>query len=43
MSEKKAVIKNADIAEEIQQEAVDYATQALGKETLHHFKCTFCE
>ena len=31
MSEKKAVIKNADMSEEMQQEAVDYATQALEK------------
>ena len=31
MSEKKAVIKNADMSEEMQQEAVDCATQALEK------------
>ncbi|KAG5459535.1 MAG: flagellar outer dynein arm light chain 8 [Olpidium bornovanus] len=31
MSEKKAVIKNADMAEEKQQDAVDCATQALEK------------
>ena len=31
MSEKKAVIKNADMSEEMQQETVDCATQALEK------------
>ena len=31
MSEKKAVIKNADMSEEMQQEAVDCATQAMEK------------
>ena len=31
MSEKKAVIKNADMSEEMQQEAIDCATQALEK------------
>ena len=30
MSERKAVIKNADMAEEMQQEAVDIASQVLG-------------
>ena len=31
MSDKKAVIKNADMSEEMQQDAVDCATQALEK------------
>jgi hypothetical protein len=31
MSERKAVIKNADMSEEMQQDAVDCATQALEK------------
>lgn len=31
MSERKAVIKNADMGEEMQQDAVDCATQALEK------------
>ncbi|CAB3374034.1 Hypothetical predicted protein [Cloeon dipterum] len=31
MSDRKAVIKNADMAEEMQQDAVDCATQALEK------------
>lgn len=31
MSERKAVIKNADMSEEMQQDAVDIATQALEK------------
>ncbi|GAB6028607.1 Dynein light chain 2, cytoplasmic [Chamberlinius hualienensis] len=31
MSDRKAVIKNADMSEEMQQEAVDCATQALEK------------
>lgn len=31
MSERKAVIKNADMTEEMQQEAVDCATQAMEK------------
>merc|ERR1712088_239145 len=31
MSDRKAVIKNADMSEEMQQDAVDCATQALGK------------
>nr|KAG5710756.1 hypothetical protein BaRGS_035158 [Batillaria attramentaria] len=31
MSERKAVIKNADMAEDMQQDAVDCATQALEK------------
>ncbi|XP_058419235.1 dynein light chain 1, cytoplasmic-like isoform X1 [Diceros bicornis minor] len=29
MSERKALIKNADMSEEIQQDSVEYATQAL--------------
>lgn len=31
MSDRKAVIKNADMNEEMQQDAVDFATQALEK------------
>lgn len=31
MSDRKAVIKNADMSEEMQQEAIDCATQALEK------------
>ena len=31
MSAKKAVIKNADLSEEMQQEVIDCATQALEK------------
>lgn len=31
MSERKAVIKNADMAEDMQQDAVDCASQALSK------------
>lgn len=31
MGERKAVIKNADMSEEMQQDAVDCATQALEK------------
>jgi len=31
MTERKAVIKNADMSEEMQQDAVDCATQALEK------------
>jgi dynein light chain LC8-type len=30
MSERKAVIKNADMSEEMQQEAIDVSTQARG-------------
>lgn len=31
MSDRKAVIKNADMNDEMQQDAVDFATQALEK------------
>lgn len=31
MSDKKAVIKNADMPDDMQQDAVDYAMQAMGK------------
>lgn len=31
MSDRKAVVKNADMSEEMQQDAVDCATQALEK------------
>lgn len=45
MSERKAVIKNADMGEEMQQDAVDCATQALEKfniEKVNVLKdCTF--
>lgn len=46
MSERKAVIKNADMSEEMQQDAVDCATQALEKYNiekvrLQHFNLKF--
>ena len=34
MSEKKAAIKNVDMSEEMQQEAIDCATQALEKHNI---------
>lgn len=43
MSERKAVIKNADMSEDMQQDAVDCATQALEKyniEKVHQIKIT---
>lgn len=40
MSERKAVIKNADMSEEMQQDAVDCATQALEKYNIE--KVSFC-
>lgn len=43
MSDRKAVIKNADMSEEMQQDAVDCATQALEKYNIEkvyvHFVC----
>lgn len=44
MSERKAVIKNADMGEEMQQDAVDCATQALEKFNIEKVilkDCTF--
>lgn len=41
MSERKAVIKNADMGEEMQQDAVDCATQALEKFNIE--KVTYIE
>lgn len=40
MSDRKAVIKNADMSEEMQQDAVDCATQALEKYNIEKV-CTF--
>uniref|UniRef100_A0A1B0BGL5 Uncharacterized protein n=1 Tax=Glossina palpalis gambiensis TaxID=67801 RepID=A0A1B0BGL5_9MUSC len=37
MSDRKAVIKNADMSEEMQQDAVDCATQALEKYNIEKF------
>ena len=37
MSERKAVIKNADMSEDMQQDAIDCATQALEKSV--HLSC----
>uniref|UniRef100_A0A914C0I1 Dynein light chain n=1 Tax=Acrobeloides nanus TaxID=290746 RepID=A0A914C0I1_9BILA len=34
LGDRKAVIKNADMPEEVQQEAIDYAIQALEKYTV---------
>lgn len=39
MSERKAVIKNADMGEEMQQDAVDCATQALEKFNIEKVMC----
>lgn len=39
-SERKAVIKNADMSEEMQQDAVDCATQALEKYNIE--KVSYC-
>lgn len=38
MSDRKAVIKNADMSEEMQQDAVDCATQALEKYNIEKVK-----
>lgn len=40
MSERKAVIKNADMSEEMQQDAVDCATQALEKYNIEKVSTT---
>lgn len=40
MSDRKAVIKNADMSEEMQQDAVDSATQAMEKFNIE--KVSFC-
>lgn len=39
MSDRKAVIKNADMSEEMQQDAVDCATQALEKYNIEKVSC----
>lgn len=39
MSDRKAVIKNADMSEEMQQDAVDCATQALEKYNIEKVRC----
>lgn len=41
MSERKAVIKNADMSEEMQQDAVDCATQALEKYNIEKVRFYF--
>lgn len=41
MSDRKAVIKNADMAEEMQQDAVDCATQALEKFNIEKVRNAF--
>jgi len=38
MSDRKAVIKNADMSEEMQQDAVDCATQSLEKYNIEKVK-----
>lgn len=43
MSERKAVIKNADMSEEMQQDAVDCATQALEKYNIEKVCSAFDE
>jgi hypothetical protein len=40
MTERKAVIKNADMSEEMQQDAVDCATQALEKYNIEKVRKT---
>lgn len=40
MSDRKAVIKNADMSEEMQQDAVDCATQALEKYNIEKVSVT---
>lgn len=42
MSERKAVIKNADMSEEMQQDAVDCATQALEKYNIEKVSVNGC-
>jgi Dynein light chain type 1 len=41
MSDRKAVIKNADMGEEMQQDAVDCATQALEKYNIEKVRISF--
>lgn len=41
MSDRKAVIKNADMSEEMQQDAVDCATQALEKYNIEKVSAIF--
>ena len=38
--QRKAVIKNADMSEEMQQDAVDIASQALAKYNIEKVRCT---
>lgn len=42
MADRKAVIKNADMSEEMQQDAVDCATQALEKYNIEKVHSTRC-
>lgn len=42
MSERKAVIKNADMSEDMQQDAVDCASQALEKYNIEKVRSWFC-
>lgn len=42
MSDRKAVVKNADMSEEMQQDAVDCATQALEKYNIEKVSCFTC-
>ena len=39
-SDRKAVVKNADMSEEMQQDAVDCATQAIEKFNIEKVVCT---
>jgi dynein light chain LC8-type len=41
LGDRKAVIKNADMPEEVQQEAIDYAIQALEKYVLTLYNTEF--
>ena len=41
MSDRKAVVKNADMSEEMQQDAVDCATQALEKYNIEKVSSNF--
>lgn len=41
MAERKAVIKNADMSEDMQQDAVDCASQALEKYNIEKVKCVY--
>jgi dynein light chain LC8-type len=42
MSERKAVIKNADMSEDMQQDAVDCASQALEKFNIEKVSSVHC-